>query len=88
MLESTMTLGELLEDWRINKARLSKTEAGARCGLTPQHWWLLANDQRPNVSGETIDKLADGTGYSLESLLSAAHRTRQRAAEHRMAVPA
>lgn len=74
------TLGELLEDWRINKAKVSKTEAGIRCGLTPQHWWLLANDQRPNVSGETIDKLAAGTGYAVELLLSAAHRTRQRKA--------
>ncbi len=73
------TLGEILIDWRL-KAGLNQSDAARRCGVTPQHWWLLENDQRPNVSGETIDKLAQGTGYAPERLLIAAHRIRQKRA--------
>ena len=87
MITSVDDLGELLENWRINVARVSKTEAARRCGITPQHWWLLANNQRPNLSGETIDKLSSGTGIAVEILLTASHRTRSKMNE-RLLMPA
>ena len=77
ILGSVETLGEILLDWRL-KAGLNQSDAARRCGVTPQHWWLLENDQRPNVSGDTIDKLARGTGYAAERLLIAAHRIRHK----------
>lgn len=77
ILDSVETLGEILLDWRL-KAGLNQSEAARRCNMPHSHWWVLENDQRPNVTGDTIDKLAAGTGYAPERLLIAAHRIRQR----------
>lgn len=84
MMNSVDDLGQLLENWRINIARISKTDAGKRCGITPQHWWLLAHNQRPNLSGETIEKLSAGTGIAVEVLLAASRRTRSKVSENEL----
>lgn len=75
-MPTQLTLGELLFDWRT-KARLSKTDAGLRCGLSPQHWWNLENDRRPNPEIETLEKLVIGTGIALDTLLVAGAHTRK-----------
>ena len=87
IMASMDDLGQVLEQWREN-AGLSKTDAAKRCGITPQHWWLLAHNERPNLSGETIEKLANGTGYAPEVLLQASQRTRAKLAAEGSPVPA
>lgn len=80
MLKSMETLGNILIAWRT-LAGLNQSDAARRCNLSPQYWWLLENDKRPNPGIDTLEKLADGTGIDIDRLVIAAAYSRKAAME-------
>ena len=82
------TLGQLLQGWRLN-ARLSQTGAARQCNLaSPQHWHALENDLHHSPADETLQKLSDGTGLAIETLLVASAHSRRVKMNRAQTVPA
>lgn len=71
ILEDMKPLPEMLEEWR-ELLKLSKAEAARRCQMSQVQWSELTTGVTRDPRTSTLIKLADGTGFSLESLAAAA----------------
>jgi hypothetical protein len=66
------TLTELLEDWRA-LLELSAEVAAQRCGMSGrQQWDLLISGRTRDPRISTLIGIAEGTGFSLETIARAA----------------
>jgi transcriptional regulator with XRE-family HTH domain len=61
----------LLLEWREYMG-YSKAEAARRCSMTQVQWSELETAATKDPRTSTLIKLADGTGYDLDTLVAAA----------------
>lgn len=77
ILSNVQTLPEVLDDWQKLQG-FNDSEAARQCGLTPQHYWKVKRGERTDIRIETLEKLANGTGLTIEFLAVASVTSRKK----------